>query len=57
MCVMKVSNSMQNFIKKDGSIPDLYNNIYPKMSQVQRFGGILNIKSFSNGQKTINLIT
>ena len=34
---MKVSNSMQNFIKKDGSIPDLYNNIYLKMSQVQRF--------------------
>ena len=37
MCVMKVSNSKQNFIKIDGSIPDLYNNIYLKMSQVQRF--------------------
>ena len=26
MCVMKVSNSMQNFIKNNGSITDLYNN-------------------------------
>ena len=38
---MKVSNSIIVHAKiqkkkKDGSIPDLYNNIYLKMSQVQR---------------------